>query len=78
MLDSSRRFWRTSEIKRLIDLMALHKLNVFHWHLTDDQGWRIEIDKYPMLTQRARTAAVATEKQMTAKDIIPRSRYAIL
>lgn len=52
MLDSSRRFWRTSEIKRLIDLMALHKLNVFHWHLTDDQGWRIEIDKYPMLTQK--------------------------
>ena len=51
MLDSSRRFWRTSEIKRLIDLMALHKLNVFHWHLTDDQGWRIEIDKYPMLTR---------------------------
>ena len=32
--------------------MALHKLNVFHWHLTDDQGWRIEIDKYPMLTQK--------------------------
>ncbi len=52
MLDSSRRFWRTSEIKRLIDLMALHKLNVFHWHLTDDQGWRIEIGKYPMLTQK--------------------------
>ena len=52
MLDSSRRFWRTSEIKRLIDLMALHKLNVFHWHLTDDQGWRIEIDKYPILTQK--------------------------
>jgi len=37
----------TSFIKRFLDLMALHKLNRFHWHLTDDQGWRLEIRKYP-------------------------------
>ena len=40
------------EVKRVIDFMALHKLNVFHWHLTEDQGWRIEIKKYPLLTQK--------------------------
>lgn len=39
------------EIYRFIDLMAMHKLNSFHWHLTDDQGWRIEIKKYPKLTK---------------------------
>src|SRR2546430_17064046 len=37
-------------VKKYIDLLALHKLNRFHWHLTDDQGWRIEIKKYPLLT----------------------------
>lgn len=51
MLDSGRHFWSVSEIKRLLDLMAAHKLNVFHWHLTDDQGWRIEIKRYPLLTE---------------------------
>lgn len=51
MLDSARHFWSVDEIKRLLDAMALHKLNVFHWHLTDDQGWRIEIRKYPKLTE---------------------------
>lgn len=51
MLDVSRHFFQTREIKQLLDAMALHKLNVFHWHLTDDQGWRIEIKKYPRLTQ---------------------------
>lgn len=51
MLDVSRHFFSTSEIKQLLDAMALHKLNTFHWHLTDDQGWRIEIKKYPRLTQ---------------------------
>ncbi|HTR99089.1 MAG TPA: family 20 glycosylhydrolase, partial [Bacteroidota bacterium] len=49
-LDVSRHFFPPSFIYRLIDLMALHKLNVFHWHLTDDQGWRIEIRKFPRLT----------------------------
>jgi hexosaminidase len=51
MLDVSRHFFNKSEVETVLDAMALHKLNVFHWHLTDDQGWRIEIKKYPMLTQ---------------------------
>ena len=51
MLDCSRHFFSVDEIKRLLDLMLLHKLNIFHWHLTDDQGWRIEIKKYPLLTE---------------------------
>lgn len=51
MLDVSRHFFNKDEIKRVLDLMALHKLNTFHWHLTDDQGWRIEIKHYPLLTQ---------------------------
>lgn len=51
MLDVSRHFFNTSEVEATLDAMALSKLNVFHWHLTDDQGWRIEIKKYPSLTQ---------------------------
>ena len=51
MLDVSRHFFNKSEVETILDAMALHKLNVFHWHLTDDQGWRIEIKKYPKLTQ---------------------------
>lgn len=51
MLDSARHYQSPQFIMRFIDWMALHKLNVFHWHLTDDQGWRLEIKKYPRLTQ---------------------------
>lgn len=51
MLDDGRAFKGVHEIKRLLDEMALLKMNVFHWHLTDDQGWRIEIKKYPKLTE---------------------------
>jgi hexosaminidase len=51
MLDSARHFQSVDEIKHLIDAMVVHKLNVFHWHLTDDQGWRIEIKRYPKLTE---------------------------
>lgn len=51
MLDSARHYQSPEFIKRFIDMMALHKLNVLHWHLTDDQGWRIEIKKYPQLTE---------------------------
>jgi len=51
MLDVSRHFFDKEEVKKLLDGMALQKLNTFHWHLTDDQGWRIEIKKYPLLTQ---------------------------
>lgn len=50
-LDSSRHFWSVEQIKKYLDLMLMMKLNVFHWHLTDDQGWRIEIKKYPLLTE---------------------------
>lgn len=51
MLDVSRHFFTVSQVKHFIDLMAFHRLNYFHWHLTDDQGWRIEIKKYPELTR---------------------------
>lgn len=50
-LDVSRHFFDMDEVKKYLDIMAIHKLNVFHWHLTDDQGWRLEIKKYPELTQ---------------------------
>ncbi|MCY1722500.1 beta-N-acetylhexosaminidase [Prolixibacteraceae bacterium Z1-6] len=49
MLDESRCFFGVEKVKQLLDLMALHKLNVFHWHLTDVPGWRIEIKQYPKL-----------------------------
>ncbi|MBQ7998546.1 MAG: family 20 glycosylhydrolase [Bacteroidales bacterium] len=51
-LDVCSHFFDTTFIKRYIDLMAMHKFNVFHWHLTEDQGWRIEIKKYPELTEK--------------------------
>jgi hexosaminidase len=51
MLDEGRHFHGKETVLKTIDLMALHKLNVFHWHLTEDQGWRIEIKKYPRLTE---------------------------
>lgn len=51
MLDVGRHFFEVDEVKNFIDWMSFHKLNVFHWHLTDDQGWRIEIRKYPKLTE---------------------------
>jgi hexosaminidase len=50
-LDVCRHFFGKEFIKKYIDLLALHKMNTFHWHLTEDQGWRIEIKKYPKLTQ---------------------------
>lgn len=51
LLDAARHFMPKEFIKKFIDLLALHKMNSFQWHLTDDQGWRIEIKKYPKLTQ---------------------------
>ena len=51
MLDVCRHFFSLDSVKRYIDMLALHNINRFHWHLTDDQGWRIEIKKYPQLTQ---------------------------
>lgn len=51
LLDCCRYFFEVEDVKKFIDMMALHKLNTFHWHLTNDQGWRIEIKKYPRLTE---------------------------
>ena len=51
MLDVGRHFFPVEYIKKFIDLIAMHKMNTFHWHLTEDQGWRIEIKKYPKLTE---------------------------
>ncbi len=50
-LDCSRHFFSVEEVKKYLDIMAIYKLNRFHWHLTDDQGWRAEIKKYPKLTE---------------------------
>jgi hexosaminidase len=50
-LDVARHFMPKEFVKKYIDLLALHKLNTFHWHLTEDQGWRLEIEKYPLLTE---------------------------
>jgi hexosaminidase len=49
-LDVSRHFFSVKDVKKYLDLLALYKINTFHWHLTDDQGWRIEIKQYPLLT----------------------------
>ena len=58
-LDVSRHYFTKDSIKRFIDMLAMHNMNRFHWHLTDDQGWRIEIKKYPKLT------TVAAERDET-------------
>jgi hexosaminidase len=51
MLDTSRYFYTVPFIKKLIDALSMHHINVFHWHLTDDQGWRLPVDAYPLLTE---------------------------
>lgn len=51
LFDSGRHFFEIDVVKKYIDLLALYKMNIFHWHLTEDQGWRIAIDKYPKLTE---------------------------
>ncbi len=61
MLDEGRHFFGKEKVKRFLDLMALHKLNVFHWHLTEDQGWRVEIKKWPKLTS---VGSVRTESHV--------------
>ena len=50
-LDVSRHFFGVSQVKKILDVMALYKMNKFHWHLTDDHGWRVQIDQYPELTR---------------------------
>ena len=51
MLDIARHFFNKEEVKKILDIMTLYKMNRFHWHLTDDQGWRVEIPEYPKLTE---------------------------
>lgn len=63
MKDVSRTFYSVDVVKKYLDLMALYKMNTFHWHLTDDQGWRIEIKKYPKLTSEQTTVFHRTENQ---------------
>lgn len=55
--DSGRHFFGVAQVEKFIDMMVMHKLNVFHWHLTEDQGWRIEIKKYPLLTEKGSVRA---------------------
>ena len=66
-LDVGRHFQPVAFVKRYIDLMALYKLNTFHWHLTEDQGWRIEIKKYPRLTE----IGSCRRETMVAKNFAP-------
>lgn len=68
MLDEGRHFFGKDEIKRVIDMMAIYKMNRFHWHLTEDQGWRIEIKKYPKLTE---TGAWRNSKVLAYGDMKP-------
>ncbi|WP_045073490.1 beta-N-acetylhexosaminidase [Psychromicrobium lacuslunae] len=68
MLDTARHFQPKHEVLRFIDLMAMHRLNVLHFHLTEDQGWRIEIKRYPRLTE---VGSWRTETQVGAYDGAP-------
>ena len=70
MLDVSRHFFTVEDVKRLLDVMAYYKMNRFHWHLSDDQGWRVEIKKYPKLTE---VGSIAPNCLMT--DMYSRTRY---
>jgi hexosaminidase len=65
MLDVGRHFMPIEFVKKMIDLLAMHKMNVLHWHLTEDQGWRIEITKYPRLTQVGSVRDETVEGKMT-------------
>ncbi|MEN9918258.1 MAG: hypothetical protein RL662_694 [Bacteroidota bacterium] len=67
MLDASRHFASVAFVKKYIDILALHNINTFHWHLTDDQGWRIEIKKYPKLTEIGSTRTETVIGKNTGK-----------
>jgi len=68
MLDCSRHFFPKEFVLRWIDILAAHKLNTFHWHLTDDQGWRIEIKKYPRLTEVGAWRVDREDKPWNARE----------
>lgn len=63
MIDSGRQYQRMETLKGLLDRMAMLKMNVFHWHLTENDGWRIEIKKYPKLTEVGSVVANGEEQQ---------------
>lgn len=69
MLDCSRHFFTIEEIKKILDLLSYLKFNIFHWHLTDDQGWRVEIARYPLLTK------IGSKRCQTNDDGIPVEGY---
>jgi hexosaminidase len=69
MLDVARHFESPEFVKDLLDVMAFYKLNVFHWHLTDDQGWRIEIKRYPKLME------IGSRRSQTGNDKTPHSGF---
>lgn len=79
MLDVSRHFFTVSQVKKYIDFLAAYKLNTFHWHLTDNQGWRIEIKKYPLLTSlgawRKRSLIGHFEEQPERFDAVPHGGF---
>ena len=87
MLDASRHFWNKKEVKHVLDLMSLYKLNKFHWHLSDDQGWRIEIEKYPLLTEKGawrkfntqdRTCMARAKEEDNTDFLIPQNKIRIV
>ena len=78
-LDVARHFFTVAEVKCYIDIMAFYKFNTFHWHLTDDQGWRIEIKKYPKLTEIGayRITGTCTRSNCSlSKTIVQRNVFA--
>lgn len=75
MLDCSRHFWEVETIKEILDILAMHKMNTFHWHLTEDQGWRIEIKKYPLLTKIGSKREQTTTGRNVGMDGIPYGGY---
>lgn len=76
MIDVGRHFFPVSYMKRMIDMMALHNINYFHWHLSEDQGWRIEIKKYPKLTEIGSTRDSTIIDSKTNKyDRIPHKGF---
>lgn len=76
MLDCARRYYPLPFLKRFIDILALHHINTFHWHITDDQGWRIEIKKHPRLTAiGSKRKGTVVAHNSDVNDSIPYSGY---
>lgn len=73
-LDVSRHFWRFEQVKRVIDILAWYKMNIFHWHLTDDEGWRAEIKAYPELVTTGATRGYETPEMLPQLGDSPEPR----